>query len=84
MTKIALPLTDRETQILNLVRDGLTGKEIAAGLDISQNTVKFHLANILYKTGAVNSTQAVVTSIRCGFIYLTGGQVCQIKRHATS
>ncbi|MBU0598702.1 MAG: helix-turn-helix transcriptional regulator [Proteobacteria bacterium] len=78
MTKVATQLTTRETEIIGLIREGLTGKEIAAHLDISQDTVKKHLANILNRLNALNGVHAVVISIRCGFIELEGGEICQV------
>ena len=53
--KYALSL--RETEVLNLIREGASNGEISARLFISENTVKFHVRNILKKTGCSNRTE---------------------------
>lgn len=53
--KYALSL--RETEVLNLIREGASNGEISARLFISENTVKFHVRNILKKTGFSNRTE---------------------------
>ncbi len=55
----ALDLTRRETQILELMSDGMSNKEISAFLVIELSTVKNHVHNILVKLGARNRVQAV-------------------------
>ena len=47
-------LSDREGEVLGLLRDGMTNKEIAAALFISVNTAKFHRGNLMRKLGASN------------------------------
>ena len=47
----------RETEVLNLIREGATNGEISAKLFISENTVKFHVRNILKKTGCSNRAE---------------------------
>jgi DNA-binding NarL/FixJ family response regulator len=59
-------LTARETVILQLVAEGLTNKEIATKLVISENTVKIHLRNILEKLHLQNRIQAAVYAVRKG------------------
>lgn len=44
-------ITEREFSVIQLIRQGLTNKEIAASLDISVNTVNNHIANVFSKTG---------------------------------
>jgi len=61
-------LTPREIGILELVVDGLTNKEIAAELFISENTVKIHLRNILEKLHLQNRIQAAVYAVRKGLV----------------
>ena len=61
-------LTPREISILELVVDGLTNKEIAAKLYISDNTVKIHLRNILEKLHLQNRIQAAVYAVRKGLV----------------
>lgn len=52
-------LTERETEVLNLLAKGMTNKEIAESLVITERTVKFHVSAILTKLGASNRTEAV-------------------------
>jgi DNA-binding NarL/FixJ family response regulator len=61
-------LTARETNILHLVAQGKTNKEIAAELVISENTVKIHLRNILEKLHLKNRIQIAVYAERRGLI----------------
>ena len=63
-------LTPRETQVLELVADGLSNKAIAAALGVSDETVKFHLGSILGKLGASNRTDAVRLAVRRGLVSL--------------
>jgi DNA-binding NarL/FixJ family response regulator len=51
-----------------MLAEGLGNKEIARQLDISDNTVKFHLSSIFGKLGATNRTEAVMFGMRHGFI----------------
>lgn len=53
-------LTDRQWEVLTLLAEGESNKEIARSLNISEATVKAHLATILKTLGAKNRTQAVV------------------------
>ena len=62
------PLTPRESQVLELLAEGLPNKSIAARLGISDQTVKFHLASICGKLGARNRTDAVRLAIQGGLI----------------
>ena len=62
------PLTPRETQVLELVADGLSNKAIALALGVSDETVKFHLAAIFGKLGASNRTDAVRRALRHGIV----------------
>lgn len=61
-------LTAREEKILQLVAEGLTNKEIATALVISENTVKIHLHNILEKLHLQNRIQAAVYAVRQGLV----------------
>ena len=61
-------LTQREISILELVVEGLTNKEIASKLFISENTVKIHLRNILEKLHLKNRIQAAVYAVRKGLV----------------
>jgi NarL family two-component system response regulator YdfI len=64
------PLTPREHQVLRLLAVGLANKEIASRLNISEHTVKFHVAAILGKLGAASRTEAVALGIRRGLVLL--------------
>jgi len=59
-------LTDRERGVLRLVADGATNREIASSLYISENTVSFHMKNILAKLHLKNRAQAAAFAIRAG------------------
>ena len=61
-------LTPREIEVLELLAEGLPNKAIAARLDISDQTVKFHVAAICGKLGAANRTDAVRRAVRQGLI----------------
>jgi DNA-binding NarL/FixJ family response regulator len=61
-----VPLTPRETQTLRLVAMGLSNKEIADALEISVETVKEHVQNMLRKISLNDRTQAAVWAIRHG------------------
>jgi DNA-binding NarL/FixJ family response regulator len=63
-------LTPREIEVLKLVADGNSNKEIAQLLFISEDTVKMHVRNILSKLGANDRTQAVTTALRRGIVQL--------------
>ena len=63
-------LTAREHAVLRLLADGLGNKEIAARLDISAHTVKFHVASVLAKLGVRSRTEAVSTGLRTGLLPL--------------
>lgn len=63
-------LTSRETQVLRMMADGASNKEIAAELGISNNTVKFHVGQVLAKLGAGSRTEAVRIGIRRGLVLL--------------
>ncbi len=64
-------LTDREADVLQLLAQGKTNKEIAAALVITERTVKFHISSILSKLGAGNRTEAVTIAAQRGLVKLT-------------
>lgn len=64
------PLTPRETEVLQLVAEGLTNKAIARQLTISDHTVKFHVNAIMSKLGVQSRTEAVVRATRLGWLLL--------------
>lgn len=63
-------LTDREFDVLRELVKGRTNKEIAAGLGISENTVRIHMGRILDKIGATDRTQAVLMAIQRGLVHV--------------
>lgn len=62
------PLTPREAEVLTLLAEGLSNKEIAARLGISEHTAKFHVNSILQKMSAQKRVEAVVRAARLGLI----------------
>jgi NarL family two-component system response regulator LiaR len=64
------PLTDRETQVLSLVAQGLSNQDIATRLVISERTVRTHVSNILGKLHLANRTQAARYALREGLARL--------------
>ncbi|PSN12413.1 DNA-binding response regulator [filamentous cyanobacterium CCT1] len=63
-------LSDREYDVLTLMAKGKNNKAIASELTISENTVKFHVSNVMIKLGASDRTHAVVNALRQGLIKL--------------
>ena len=61
-------LTLREREVLEMMMEGLSNKEIAACLNISAHTVKFHISSILGKLGASTRTEAAASGLRRGLI----------------
>ena len=59
-------LTNREMDVLGQVARGLSNKQIAGRLSLSEKTVRNHLTHIFGKLEACNRTQAVMTAIRSG------------------
>ena len=63
-------LTPRESEVLQLMARGLPNKNIAARLQISLSTAKFHVASILAKLNAASRTEAVTIGARRGLVTL--------------
>ena len=63
-----VPLTQRETQVLRHVALGLSNREIGRSLEISVETVKEHVQNILRKIAVSDRTQAAVWAVRKGLV----------------
>lgn len=61
-----LPFSPKEMQILTLLAEGQSNKAIAQGMDISENTVKFHLKHIFAKLCVDNRTAAIAATLRLG------------------
>jgi len=64
----ALGITPRELEILELIAEGLSNKEIAGRLFVSENTVKTHSSRVFDKLGAKRRTQAVQMGKECGLL----------------
>jgi DNA-binding NarL/FixJ family response regulator len=64
------PLTERESEVLGLLSQGLANKQIAVELGISEHTVKFHVSSIYQKLNVTNRTEAVRAGLRGGWIAL--------------
>ena len=62
------PFSPREHEVLTLAADGLTNKEIAYRLGISERTVQFHINSIFNKTATNSRTEAVALALRNGWI----------------
>lgn len=63
-------LTTRESEVLQLIAQGLPNKAIAIELGISEHTVKFHVGSILAKLGASSRSEALARAARAGLIVL--------------
>ncbi|WP_339506771.1 helix-turn-helix domain-containing protein [Pseudomonas sp. EA_15y_Pfl1_P102] len=63
-----MPFSAKETQILSLLAEGQSNKAIAQGMDISENTVKFHLKHIFAKFGVDSRTAAMAAALRLGLV----------------
>jgi len=61
-------LSEREREVLQLVAGGATNKEIAAQLFISENTVNYHMKNILTRLHLRNRAQAVAYALQSGLV----------------
>src|SRR5579864_8322743 len=61
-------LTQRELEVLQLIVDGKSNKEIATALDLSANTVAVHRANIMTTLGIHKTAELVVYAIRAGLV----------------
>jgi len=65
------PFSPRELQVITLTAEGLTNKEIAYRLGLSERTIQFHLTSVFNKTGTSSRTEAVALAIRSGWITQT-------------
>jgi DNA-binding NarL/FixJ family response regulator len=63
-------LTDRESDVLRLLANGCSNREIATRLRISENTTRIHVSRILDKLGVTDRTQAVLVAIQRGLVHL--------------
>ncbi|MBE9205105.1 response regulator transcription factor [Nostoc sp. LEGE 06077] len=65
-----LQLSSRELEVIRLMSTGKTNQEIAAVLQISEGTVKYHVNHILSKLGVSDRIQAVITALKRGIVTL--------------
>lgn len=65
-------LTERETEVLRLLAQGQSNKEIARSLGIGEKTVKTHVSSILAKLDVPSRTQAALYAVRIGLVSLDG------------
>ena len=65
-------LTDRETEVLKLIAKGLSNKDIATRLVVSEKTVKTHVSNLLTKLSLPSRTQAALYALKEGLATLEG------------
>jgi DNA-binding NarL/FixJ family response regulator len=63
-------LTEREIEVLRLLAQGQSNKEVARTLTIGEKTVKTHVSNILAKLGVASRTQAALYAARIGLVEL--------------
>lgn len=61
-------LTQRESEVLDLLKDGLSVASVARRMYISESTAKSHIAKLYSKLGAANRTQAIMAALRLGLI----------------
>ena len=66
--KSSVALTDREVEVLNLVLDGKSSKEVAQTLYLSKRTIDFHLARIYEKLNVSNRVQAIRRAAELGLV----------------
>ncbi|MDQ1699331.1 MAG: two-component system, NarL family, response regulator YdfI [Frankiaceae bacterium] len=65
-------LSPQQRRVLRDAALGMTAKEIAGDLSISERTVKWHLANIYRRLGVHSRTEAVVVALELGYLRLPG------------
>lgn len=63
-------LTSRELEVLKLIVKGMSNREIAATLFITEGTVKIHVNNLLGKLGVSDRTKAATTALKRGIVHL--------------
>ena len=63
-------LTPREKQVLGLLAQGMSNKELMSALTLSQATVKLHVSNVLSKLEVEDRTQAVLAAVKRGIVHL--------------
>jgi DNA-binding NarL/FixJ family response regulator len=66
------PFSPRELEVLTLAASGLTNKEIAYRLGLSERTIQFHLNSVFNKSGTNSRTEAVAFAIHNGWLTFDG------------
>lgn len=74
MEKEKEPLTSRETDVLRLLAQGFSNKEIARQLQLVEDTIKTHVRHILAKLGVQSRTQAVLCALDLGLVSAEQGK----------
>ncbi len=64
----SVPISKRQLDVLRLVKDGLSNKQIARVLNISESTTKSHMGALLEATGAKNRTECILRAEALGFL----------------
>ena len=62
------PFSPRELEVLTLAANGLTNKEIAYRLGLSERTIQFHMNSVFNKSATNSRTEAVALAIRSGWL----------------
>ena len=63
-------LSERESEVLRLIAQGLSNQDIGTALNIGESTVKSHVTHILTKLGVSDRTQAVIVAVKRGLVSL--------------
>lgn len=82
MEKPKLALTERESEVLNLLKDGPSVAAVAKRLYISESTAKTHIAKLYSKLGASNRAHAVMNAMRLGLLQDDGAVAAPQRRGA--
>ena len=77
------PLTDRELHFLDQLAQGVSNKEIARSLCVSENTVKFHLKNVYSKFAVRTRLQAIKAAYELGVLQAPDQQNATMSRAAS-
>lgn len=62
------PLSARETEVMGMLAEGLSARQISTKLSLSERTVNTHVANLYRKLGVSNRVEAVMTAMRMGIV----------------
>ena len=70
-----MKLTEREKEVLKLISEGLTAKEISDKLRVSKRTIDAHTSNMLNKSGANNAVRLVMWAVENGELKIKKARV---------